>query len=425
MKRIVIVGGGFAGLNLARRLDPRQFDILVVDRNNYHFFPPLLYQVSTAFLSPSNISYPFRRVFRSKIRFRLGELQSIDLITHTVRLSTDEVLAFDYLVLATGVSTNFFGMKDVERYALPMKNLQDALRLRNHLLLQMEAAASVADPAQQQKHLTIVITGAGPTGVEIAGMLSDLRRDILTSDYPELTEAADRGGIHLLDGADALVKSMSSKSQVDTKLALDSMGVKVRLNSQVSSYNGEVVSLTNGELIPARTLIWAAGITGTIFSGLPAECYGKGRRLQTDAYNRVSGTANIFAIGDNSVQTTDPGFPDGHPQLAQVAIQQGKNLAHNLNTPNRNGKQRPFRYVDKGSMAIIGRNRAVADLPNMHLKGFPAWFIWIFVHLVSLISHRNRVSTLYNWLAAYISRDQPLRMIIRPAAGNTDPVDNK
>lgn len=416
MKRIVIVGGGFAGLNLARNLDTKQFEVLVADRNNYHFFPPLLYQVSTALVSPSNIAYPYRRLFRKKnIRFRMGELQSIDTGMRTIQLGS-EILAYDYLVLANGASTNFFGMPDVARYALPMKNVQDALRLRNHLLLQMEMAAAATNPAEQQKHLTVVVAGAGPTGVELAGMLSDLRRDILKRDYPELSETAALGGIHLLDGVDAVVKSMSRKSQTDTQQALHKMGVRVSLNAQVSSYNGEVVTLGNGELIPAKTLVWAAGITGTVFPGLPIECYGRGRRLQTDAYNRVTGTGEIFAIGDNSVQVTDPQFPNGHPQLAQVAIQQGKNLARNLNVMSKGGKQLPFRYIDKGNMAIIGRHKAVADLPHAHLKGFIAWAMWLFVHLISLVSHRNRITTLYNWMIAYLTRDQALRMIVRPAA---------
>ncbi|WP_426667391.1 NAD(P)/FAD-dependent oxidoreductase [Mucilaginibacter sp. McL0603] len=419
MKHIVIIGGGFAGINLIERLSKKnEFIITLVDKNNYNFFPPLLYQLSTGFLEVSNISYPFRKLFRQKknVNFHLGEVEKVIPSENKIILSTGE-LTYDYLVFATGTTTNYFGMDNVKKNALPMKTVNDALELRNHILKQVELAAISKDKKEQNKLLNIVVAGGGPTGVEISGMLADMKKDILPKDYPEIIKNKIDAEIYLVDGVDAVLKPMSEKSQKDTLKALMKMGVTVGLNMQVKDYSNDVVTFTNGTTIETKTLIWAAGVTGLVFEGLPPECYGRGKRLIVDEYNRVKGLNNIFAIGDTSIQSHELKFPNGHPQMAQVAIQHGVNLAENFESILREKFLKPFVYNDKGSMAIIGRNRAVVDMPDnkMHFNGFLAWFMWLFIHLLSLVKNRNRITTLYNWAGAYITKDQSLRMIVRPS----------
>ena len=393
------------------------FHVILVDRNNYSFFPPLLYQVATGFLQVSNISYPFRKLFRkmTNINFQMGEFLKLVSSENKVILSSGE-LKYDYLVFATGVSTNYFGLDNVKKYALPMKNVHDALELRNHLLQQVEMAATVSDELQKKKLLTIVIAGGGPTGVEISGMLADMGKYILPKDYPEIIGSYG-ANIYLVNSTERVLKPMSKKSQDDTLKALTDMGVQVRLNMHVKDYINDTVIFSTGETIETRTLIWAAGVIGSVYDGIPDDCYGNGKRLIVNEYNEVIGLNNVFAIGDACLQKTEAKFPIGHPQLAQVAIQQGRNLSFNLEAGERGKKLKPFSYSDKGSMAIIGRNKAVVDLPGnkTHFRGFIAWFMWLFVHLLTLVTYSNRVATLYNWIVAYFTRDQSLRMIIRPS----------
>ncbi len=420
-KKLVIVGGGFGGVNLALALKNNpHFEITFVDKNNYNFFPPLLYQVATGFLENSNISYPFRKLFRryANIHFRLGELKKVDPAAHTVLLDTGTI-SYDYLVFATGAETNYFGMENVRRNAIPMKNVNDALNMRNTLLQRLEQASITADPAEQKKLLTLVVAGGGPTGVEVSGMFADLRAHAIRKDYPEFH--GRRGDIYLVDGGAHLLAPMSPASQEDTYQALRKMGVIIKLNTQVKDYVDDKVMLSTGEVIESKTLIWAAGVTAMMFDGIPAACYGRGKRMITDAFNKVSGVEDIYAIGDTCIQTADPAWPNGHPQLAQVAIQQGRTLAKNLKAQVAGKPQKPFHYIDKGTMAIIGRNKAVADLatPKLHFKGFIAWAMWLFIHLVSLISYRNRIKTLYNWMVAYFNKDQSLRFIVRPRKNDT------
>jgi NADH dehydrogenase len=419
MKHIIIIGGGFGGINLIERLSKKnEFIITLVDKNNYNFFPPLLYQLSTGFLDVSNISYPFRKLLRKKknVNFHLGEMKQVIPSENKVILSTGE-LTYDYLVFATGTTTNYFGMDNVKKNALPMKTVNDALELRNHILKHVELAALSKDKAEQNKLLNIVVVGSGPTGVEISGMLADMKKDILPKDYPEIIKNKADANIYLVDGLDAVLKPMSKKSQKDSLQALTEMGVTIQLNMQVKDYSDDVVTFTNGTTIETKTLIWAAGVTGMVFEGLPPECYGRGKRLIIDEYNRVKGLNNVFAIGDTSIQSHEIKFPNGHPQMAQVAIQHGVNLAENFDSILREKSLKPFVYNDKGSMAIIGRNRAVVDMPDnkMHFNGFLAWFMWLFIHLLSLVKNRNRITTLYNWAGAYITKDQSLRMIVRPS----------
>ncbi|MBS1667076.1 MAG: NAD(P)/FAD-dependent oxidoreductase [Bacteroidetes bacterium] len=418
-KEIVIIGGGFAGVHLALRLsNNKAFHITLVDRNNYNFFPPLLYQVATGFLEASNICYPFRKLFQNKknISFRMGEFQKLVQDEQKVFFSTCE-LSYDYLVFATGTETNFFGLENVKKNAIPMKNVNDALNMRNRYLQRLEQATVTPDANERKKLLNMVVAGGGPTGVEVSGLLAEMKRNTLLKDYPELATAGVESSIYLVDAGAALLAPMSPQSQTDTYKALEEMGVIIKLHTHVKDYNNDMVYFDTGETIETKTLIWAAGVTSQTFEGLAVECYGRGKRLIVDAYNKIQGTKNIYAIGDTCLQTTYKGFPNGHPQVAQVAIQQGKNLAANFARSTDEKEWKVFVYDDKGSMAIIGRNKAVADIPKpkLHFKGFIAWFMWVFVHLISLIDYRNRIKTLFNWMIAYFTKDQSLRMIIRPA----------
>ena len=415
--KIVVVGGGFAGVNLVKSLaNKKDFEVTVVDMNNYNFFSPLIYQVATAFLEPTSISYPFRKLFAGKenIHFRLGEVKQIIPEQNKIVLK-DGDLEYDQLVFANGAETNYFGMENVRNKAIPMKTLSDALEMRNRLLEQMEEASTCTDPVKVAQLLTIVIAGGGPTGVELAGMFSELKRGILRKEYPMLVGKG--GNIYLVDGGKAILASMSEQSQKVTYDALTKLGVEIRLNYQVKDYVDDMVLFTNGESISTKSLIWAAGITGKNFEGLPAESYGRGKRMVVDEFNKLQGTQNIYAIGDACIQTTDVHFPNGHPQVAQVAIQQGINVAKNFQASLKGDVLKSFSYNDKGSMAIIGNNKAVVDLPRpeLHLKGFIAWLAWLFIHLLSLITYRNRIRTFYNWMIAYLTKDQSMRMIIRPA----------
>jgi NADH:ubiquinone reductase (H+-translocating) len=417
MKKVVIIGGGFAGINLAGGLaGKKDFHVTIVDRNNYNFFSPLIYQIATGYLEPSNISYPFRRLWRKKenIRFHMAEFQKVIPGERKVILSTGE-MSYDYLVFATGTRTNYFGLDNVQKNALPMKTLSDALALRNYLLQVMEYAARTSDEGERRKHLTIVVAGAGPTGVELSGMLAEMKRNVVPKDYPELVGNAYESHIYLVEAASKVLPPMSEKSQVDTFDALTKLGVKIKLGLQVKDYVDETVIFTNGETIQTKTLIWAAGVTGSVFEGIPLSCYGRGKRLIVDEYNEIQGLPNVFAIGDICLQTSDSKFPNGHPQLAQPAIQQGSQLAKNLIAIESGKARNPFSYFDKGTMAIIGRNKAVVDIPKprVHFKGFIAWVMWIFVHLLFLVNYRNRIRTLYNWTTAYFSKDQTFRMIVR------------
>jgi NADH dehydrogenase len=418
---IVVIGGGFAGVNLVEQFsDKDDFQITLVDKNNYNFFPPLLYQVATGYLETSNICYPFRKLFsgRKNFNFRMGSLQKVLQQENKVVLTTGE-LEYDILVFAIGTETNYFGIESVQQSATPMKTVEDALYMRNSMLEKLEKASREKDPLERKKLLTVVVAGGGPTGVEISGMFAEMKKTVIPKDYPELIGSS--GEIYLVDGLKSVLAPMSKKSQSYTYDTLLKMGVKIRLESVVKEYVDDIVHFADGEKIEAKTLIWAAGVTSSVFEGIEKEQYGRGKRMLTNAFNKVEGTSNIYAIGDTSIQTADPGFPDGHPQLAQVAIQQGRNLGKNLKLEAEGKSMKAFRYNDKGSMAIIGRNRAVADLPKpkIHFDGFVAWVAWLFIHLISLINNRNRIKTLYNWMVSYFTRDQSLRMIVRPVRKNS------
>lgn len=412
-KKIVIVGGGFAGMNLAKSLAKEaSLHVTLVDINNYHFFPPLLYQVATSFIEASNISYPFRRMFQNQDRFRfhMGSLQKVNPEENTIDTNTGTI-EYDYLVLALGTETNYFGMENVKRDAVPMKNITDALNLRNHLLLTMEKAVRSQERAEKRKLLNIVIAGGGPTGVEVAGMLAELGDYVKNKEYPEIKDLS--GHIHLVDAGPTLLGPMSTKAQIEAEKVLKKLGVRIKLNTAVKDYVNDEVILSDGTTIPTQALIWTSGVIGREVPGLPADSIGRGRRVIVNEHNAVVGTHNIYAIGDISLQTSDENFPEGHPQLAQVAIQQGKLLAKNFKNTLANKPLNPFKYTDKGSMAIISKFKAVADLPKVSFKGGFAWLIWLFIHIIPIAGFRNKVKLAMNWFWAFITNNPTLRLIIR------------
>ncbi|PSR56464.1 FAD-dependent oxidoreductase [Adhaeribacter arboris] len=413
-KKVVIVGGGFAGLNLAKKLsNNRHFEVTVVDINNYHFFPPLLYQVSTAFIEATNICYPFRRLFqgRQNVRFYMGKLLRVIPESNTIETDNGS-LSYDYLVLAMGTETNFFGNENVIRSALPMKTVDEALNVRNHILLHAEEAIRAPSLPEKARLANIVIAGGGPTGVEMAGMLAEMSRNIVAKDYPEA--AGNIASIYLIDGAPTLLGPMSTKAQKEAYQVLNKLGVKIILNTLVKDYVNDEVLLSNGEKLSSATLIWASGVVAREVVGLPKEAITRGRRILVDEINRVTGFTNIFAIGDQCAQTSDKDYPNGHPQLAQVAIQQGQLLAENLERLEENKPVKAFRYNNKGSMAIISKYKAVVDLPKGFFKGFFAWLVWLFIHIIPLVGFRNKLNLAYNWMWSFITNDPTLRLIIRP-----------
>ncbi len=422
-KHIVLIGGGFAGLNFARHLFNNAFyDITLVDKNNYNYFTPLLYQVATGFLEPSAISYPFRKLFKNKgIAFRMATVVRVDTVKNLLYLNDGGKLNYDLLVFAAGSKTNFFGNDVIEQHAFYIKTVDDALAMRNGLIETMEKASIEKDPAIRKKLLTMVIAGGGPTGVELAGMLAEFKQCLLGMDYPELK--SDTLQVYLIEGSPYLLAPMSDRSHREAHNVLERLGIEIKLNTRVTHYDHDQVHLSTGEIIETNTLIWAIGITANTFEGIAKDSLGRGGRLITNHYNQVKGYDNVYAIGDISIQYHYKHYPEGHPQLAQPAIQQGKRLAKNLLRQAKKKEMKPFKYVDKGDMAIIGRKWAVADLfkHRVHLGGILGLLGWLFIHLVSLVNYNNKIKTCYNWLVAYLTHDQVLRMIFRSNNKETDP----
>jgi NADH dehydrogenase len=413
-KHIVVVGGGFAGLKFAQKLlKNNYYDVTLLDRNNYNYFTPLLYQVATGFLDPAAISYPFRMLFRkTKIKFRMAELKSVDTDRQLLKLNNGE-LAYDYLVFAAGTKTKFFGNPDMMEKVISLKGIDDAIDMRNVLIRTMEDATLEPDPVKRQKLLTTVIVGGGATGVEVAGVLAEMKKHILLKEYPEL-ENTD-GVIYVVDGHDSLLAPMSEKSHKEAYKILTRLGVEIKLNTVFSNYEDDKVTFSDGQSIDATTVIWCAGVTANLFDGIPKSSLGSGNRMMTDAFNKVVGLENVYAIGDICLLETDVVYPKGHPQLAQPAIQQGKHLANNFLALAKGKAPKPFKYFDRGDMAIIGRNYAVADLlkHKLHLSGFIGLISWLFIHVVSLVNYNNKIKTIYGWIVAYLTNDQHLRMIFK------------
>lgn len=421
--RVVIIGGGFGGINLASNLPADKFQIVMLDKQNYHGFWPLLYQVATAGLEPDAITEPLRKLFDDceDFHFRLVRVTGVDASRNMVQTLIGE-LHYDYLVIASGSKTNYFGNKEIQKYAFPMKQMTDALNLRSQLLQTFEQASMTKDPVIRQALLNFVIVGAGPTGVELAGSLAEMRKHVLPTDYPGLDFS--KMNIYLVEGLDRVLPPMTPESSAKTHKYLEEIGINIKLKTMVESYDGQVVTFKGGEQIRTQTVVWAAGVQGSLIDGLPKESIERGRIL-VDKINQVKGMPSVFAIGDVALMKTET-YPNGHPGVAQPAIQQGKLLAKNLQRLAKNEKTEPFEYFDKGSLAIIGRYRAVADLPKkLHLSGFIAWMAWLFVHIYYLIGFRSKLIVLSNWIYRFFTYERGTRIIIRPFMRKEDKISQE
>lgn len=410
--RIVVVGGGFGGLELVKGLRKMDAQVVLFDRYNHHTFQPLLYQVATSGLETGSIVYPFRKSFtrQKNFYFRLGEVNYIDAANNQVETSIGS-LKYDHLVIATGATTNYYGMKDIEQNAVPLKEIQDSIMLRNKIIKNFENALLTSDQEMRNSYMDYVIVGGGPTGVEVAGALAELKKHVFPKDYRELNLM--EMDIHLVEAGPRLLGAMSEKSGEKAQQFLEKMGVKVHLNTTVESYDGYHVKFAGGEELISKTLVWAAGVKGSPIDGIQAESFVGGNRLKVNHFNQVEGYENIYAVGDIA-SMVDEDHPRGHPMMAPPAMQQGRHLAKNLrNKYQKNRPMKPFSYYDKGSMATIGRNKAVVEMPGgSKIQGFFAWIIWMFVHLMYLVGFRNRLVVFINWFMSYFSYDKSNRLII-------------
>lgn len=418
LPRVVIIGGGFAGIEIARGLKNKDVQVVMLDRNNYHTFQPLLYQVATAGLEPDSIAGPLRKLFddHKNFYFRLGTVDLINPQAKTIETSIG-YLKYDYLIIANGSRTNFFGDNELRDKAFPLKQVPQALDLRSHILQNYEKAVLINDPKERQKLMNIVIVGGGPTGVELSGAMGELKMHVLPKDYPELN--FDDMNIYLIEGSPKLLGTMSEEASRKAVDYVRKFGVNVMLNTIVKKYDGEVATLSDGSSIPTHTVVWAAGVLGNLIDGLGKEVVVRGNRIKVDEFNRVEGYKDIFAVGDIAYMPT-PDWPNGHPMVAPAAMQQGQQLAKNLLRYTKGEAMLPFKYKDKGSMATIGRNRAVVDLGKIKFQGLFAWFVWMFVHLISIIGFRSKVVVLSNWIWNYFTYDRGTRLIIRPYIKHSD-----
>jgi NADH:quinone reductase (non-electrogenic) len=415
--RIVVIGGGFAGISFIKQLKGEDVQLVLFDRHNYHTFQPLLYQVSTAGLEPDSIAYPLRQIFRKNkdFHFRLATVSNINPSENSIETDIGS-LTYDYLVIATGTRTNYFGNDEIEKNCMPMKTVPQALNIRSLMLQNIEEADITEDSEKRRRLMNFVVVGGGPTGVELAGALAEFRKGILKNDYPELEE--EDMHVHLLEGAGEVLSPFSEQASKKAQQFLEGLGVEIHLNTLVESYDGTIARTSNGKEFATETFIWAAGVTGNPVKGIDgASLMEKVNRYKVDNYNKIEGYTNIYALGDIALMNTTE-FPKGHPQVAQPAIQQGKALGKNFKKMLKGKAMKPFEYFDKGSMATIGRNKAVVDIRNLHFAGAFAWFVWMFVHLWFLVGFRNRVVTFFNWTYNYINYDRAARLIIRPFKKN-------
>jgi NADH dehydrogenase len=410
--RVVIVGCGFGGLELAKNLDTSQVQIVLLDKNNYHTFQPLLYQVSTSGLEADSILYPIRKIFkgRKNFHYRWCEVQHIN--TEQKQLETNiGICTYDYLVMATGTTTNFFNIDGLAEKSMPMKTVVEALNLRSLILQNFETALLTTDTRERDALMSYVIVGGGPTGVELTGALCELKNHVLPHDYPELDFA--RMKVLLIESGPNLLAMMNEANRAKAVKYLKELGADVWLNKKVTKYDGQNVTIASGEPLQANTLIWAAGVQGQLIEGINPALINPAKRILVDDINRVKGSSDIFAIGDIACMVSDQ-YPKGHPQVAPVAIQQGDLLAKNLLSIINKTNTKPFKYFDKGSMATVGRNKALVEIGKVNFGGFFGWVTWLVVHLFSIIGFRNRVVTLFNWFWNYVSYDRNIRLIIRP-----------
>lgn len=411
LTRIVIIGGGFGGIKLAQKLNKKHFEVVLIDRHNYHTFQPLLYQVATAGLEPDSIAGPLRKQLEGKpnFYFRMAEVEHVDPSIKNIYTNIG-VLDYDYLVVATGSKTNFFGNKSIMENAFPLKQIPQALDLRSHILQNFENAVIETDPANLERHMNVVIVGGGPTGVEVAGALGELKKNVLPKDYPELD--LDQMRIILVEGQDQLLSAMSTKASQKALSYVRKFGVDIRLECFVTDFDGEVATLSNGETIQTFTVIWAAGVMGNVIDGFKESSMERNRILVNE-YNQIEGHEDVFAIGDVATMKTEA-YPNGHAMMAPAAMQQGVLLAKNLVAIKNGLPLKPFVFLDKGSMATVGRNKAVVDFPgNTTYGGLLAWLTWMFVHLVQIIGLRNRLVIFSNWVWNYFTYDRGTRLIIR------------
>lgn len=411
-KRIIIVGAGFGGLTLAEDLENTGYEIYLIDKNNYHQFQPLMYQVATARLEPSSISFPLRKVFQGSknVKIRIADVLSVDTQNKILKTSIED-FSYDYLVFAIGCKTNYFGNKNLEKLAFPMKSVPEAIQLRNRILQTFEEAVSTKEEDLQYL-LNFVIVGGGPTGVELAGALAEMKKNVLPKDYPD--KDFSKLTVYLLEGSPNVLNPMSEDSRKMSRKYLEKLGVIVKTSTVVENYDGHTVHLKGGEVINAKNVIWAAGVVGNTIEGMPEESITRGSRFITNRFNEIQGTDGIFAIGDIAFMTT-PKYLNGHPQVASVANEHAKNLAKNFKLQLKNKPRKEFEYHDKGSMATIGKRKAVVDLPSFSFQGRFAWFTWMFVHLMLILSVRNKLSIFITWAYSYFSNDSTLRVLIKPA----------
>lgn len=419
--KVVIVGAGFGGIELAADLKNKEVEVLLIDKHNYHTFQPLMYQVATGRLEPDSIAFSVRKNFegQNNLRFRIAEVQKVNSVKSTIETSIGEI-SYDYLVLATGSTTNFFGNNEIEKHALPMKSIPEAVNLRSAILQNLEASLLMTTREAREPFLTFVLVGAGPTGAELAGSLAEIKNNILKKDYPELNKEEMK--VYLVDFLPKVLANMSEEASNKSQKFLEDMGVEVLTGVKVEAYDGDVISFEGGRKIKTKNVIWSAGVKGVVPDGLPKEQIAKGNRISTDEINRVVGFNNIFAIGDVSSFVNDK-YPKGLPGVAPVAIQQGKHLSKNILHLIKNEPTEKFEYNDQGSMATIGRNKAVVDLGKIKFQGFFAWLVWMFIHLILLMGFRNKVVVFINWLGSYINHNGGQRLIINPFYKN--PVKNQ
>lgn len=412
-KRVVIVGGGLGGLRLAEDLYGSGMQVVLIDKNNFHQFPPLIYQIASAGIDPSSISFPFRQIFRKRkdFYFRMAEARMVDTEKKILQTSIGKI-DYDYLVLAAGATTNFFGNKNIEEWAIPMKTVPEAMGLRNALLSNLERALTCATEEERQELLNVVIVGGGATGVEIAGALAEMRRYVIPYDYPDMDSSLMH--IYLIEAGDRLLAGLSQESSQKAYEFLKSMGVDIQFGKMVTDYRDHKVVMKDGTEIPTRTFLWVSGIRANAMPGINESHLGRGFRFKVDEFNRIQGVEDVFVIGDQCLQTSDASYPNGHPQVAQVAIQQAKNLAKNLKRIVRgadSSELTAFRYKNLGSMATIGRNKAVVEIGKFRSQGFFAWVLWLVVHLRSILGVKNKMMVLLNWLWKYVSYNDSIRMI--------------